>query len=63
MDGVKAIIKVVKDSVAGWANKEKAEHWTQFIEELWSFCYLPSFFNQFMQNKQCIELLFQLLAS
>lgn len=58
--GVKEIIKVVKESIQSWSSQlqEKQQIWLQFIEELWSFCYLPSFFNQFMLNKQCIELLF-----
>ena len=34
----------------------------QFLNELESFCQLPNFFNLFMKNQLCVNLLFDLMA-
>lgn len=60
--GVQQIIEVILKSLETWKNKERMQHWRQYIQELFSFSQLPHFFGLFMKNKEGLELLFQLLA-
>lgn len=53
---------MILKSLTNWKNKERAKRWFQFIQELSSFSALPHFFGLYMKNKDCIELLFNLLA-
>ena len=59
--GVNKIIEVILKSLTLWKNKEKAKLWFTWVNELNSFSNLPHFFSLVMKNKECIELLFQLL--
>lgn len=61
-DGVQKIIEVILKSLTLWKNKELATRWFAWIKELSSFSKLPHFFGLFIKNKDCIELLFQILA-
>ena len=61
-DGVKKIIEVILKSLTLWKNKDLATRWFTWIKELSSFSRLPHFFGLFIKNKDCIELLFQILA-
>lgn len=56
------IIEVIQGSLATWKNTSRAARWEQYMKELKSFSTLPNYFSLFMKNKECIELLFELLA-
>lgn len=60
--GVQKIIDVIIKALTMWKNKEKAQKWFVWVQELSSFSSLPHFFGLFMKNKECIDLLFQILA-
>ena len=60
--GVESIIEVTLKSLTHWKDKEKSKRWFAWVQELSSFSSLPNFFGLFLKNKECIELLFQLLA-
>lgn len=49
-------------SLSCWKNAARAAKWQQYMKELKSFSTLPKYFSLFMKNKECIELLFELLA-
>jgi len=59
--GVNRIIEVILKSLSLWKNKNRAKNWHAWVNELHSFSNLPHFFGLLMKNKECIELLFQLL--
>lgn len=59
--GVNRIIEVILKSLSLWKNKQRAKNWHAWVNELHSFSNLPHFFGLLMKNKECIELLFQLL--
>ena len=59
--GVNKIIEVILKSLSLWKNKARAKNWHAWVNELHSFSNLPHFFGLLMKNKECIELLFQLL--
>ena len=59
--GVNKIIEVILKSLSLWKNKSRAKNWHAWVNELHSFSNLPHFFGLLMKNKECIELLFQLL--
>ena len=60
--GVQQILDVILKSLTNWRNKERAKRWHQFVQELSVFSALPHFFGLYMKNKECIELLFNLLT-
>ena len=50
------------DSLKFWKTKALAEKWTLWMQELEYFTQLPMFFQLFIKNKNCKDLLFQVLA-
>ena len=60
--GVKGIIDITLKSLNNWKDKEKSKRWHTWLQELSTFSALPNFFGLFLKNKECIELLFQILA-
>ena len=60
--GVEHLIDVTLKSLAHWKDKEKSKRWLAWIQELASFSQLPNYFGVFLKNRQCIDLLFQILA-
>ena len=60
--GVQQIIDVILKSLSLWKNKDRAAKWFVWVKELSSFSNLPHFFGLFIKNKECVELLFQILA-
>ncbi|KAL4506801.1 hypothetical protein ABPG72_001222 [Tetrahymena utriculariae] len=60
--GIQQIIEVIQASLKSWKNTERADKWEVFMKELKKFSLLPNYFGLFMKNKDCIELLFELLA-
>ena len=60
--GVTKIINVSLSSLKLWKNKQMAEHWKMWLEELYSFSQIPLFFQMFLKNQKCKALLFQILA-
>jgi len=45
-----------------WKNTKLAEMWELWLKELQSFSEIPLFFQIFMKNKKCKDLLFQILG-
>ncbi|CAK77506.1 unnamed protein product (macronuclear) [Paramecium tetraurelia] len=62
LNGVNAMLSVIREGIGQWKNQQRANSWLQFLNELQSFCQLPNFFNLFMKNQQCVNLLFDLIA-
>ncbi|CAD8078852.1 unnamed protein product [Paramecium sonneborni] len=62
LNGVNAMLSVIREGIGQWKNQQRANAWLQFLNELQSFCQLPNFFNLFMKNQQCVNLLFDLIA-
>ncbi|CAK71945.1 unnamed protein product (macronuclear) [Paramecium tetraurelia] len=62
MNGVNAMLSVIREGIGLWKNQQRANAWLQFLNELQSFCQLPNFFNLFMKNQLCVNLLFDLIA-
>jgi len=60
--GVKELISVTHRSLKLWKNKEAAEKWALWLQELESFSTIPLFFKFFIKNKNCKDLLFKILA-
>jgi ubiquitin-activating enzyme E1 len=56
--GVTKIINVSLSSLKLWKNKQMAEHWKMWLEELYSFSQIPLFFQMFLKNQKCKALLF-----
>lgn len=61
--GVTKIIEVVIESISNWKNQVIAGKWLQLVHELKSFSSFPMFFSLYMQNKDNVQLLFNLLAA
>ncbi|CAD8160802.1 unnamed protein product [Paramecium pentaurelia] len=62
LNGVNAMLSVIREGIGQWKNQQSANAWLQFLNELQSFCQLPNFFNLFMKNQLCVNLLFDLIA-
>jgi len=56
--GVSLIIKVTLESLNLWKQKEQAESWALWLKELESFSKIPLFFQFFLKNSKCKDLLF-----
>jgi len=60
--GVKAIIQVTLQSLKLWRAEEQAKSWELWLRELESFSEIPLFFQLFLKNTRCKDLLFKVLA-
>ena len=60
--GVKAIIQVTLQSLKLWKADEQAKSWELWLKELESFSEIPLFFQLFLKNTRCKDLLFKVLA-
>lgn len=60
--GVEKIIDTIIEQTSQWKNQKRAQNWKVYVAELKSFSSLPHFFGLFMKNKECVELLFSLMA-
>lgn len=60
--GVLKILKVAIDSVKLWKNEALADSWGLWLKELNSFSSVPYFFQMFLKNLKCKDLLFKVLA-
>ena len=60
--GVAKIIRVAQESLKLWKKKELAESWDLWLKELDSFSNIPLFFQMFLKNQKCKDLLFKILA-
>lgn len=61
--GVTKIIEVVIDSISNWKNKNQADRWLQYVQELKSFSSFQMFFSLYIKNKENVQLLFNLLGA
>lgn len=60
--GVKQIILVTLQSMKLWKAEEQAKSWELWLKELESFSEIPLFFQLFLKNTRCKDLLFKVLA-
>lgn len=60
--GVKAIIQVTIQSLKLWKAEEQAKSWELWLRELESFSEIPLFFQLFLKNSRCKDLLFKVLS-
>jgi hypothetical protein len=60
--GVKLIIQVTLQSMKLWKTEEQAKSWELWLKELESFSEIPLFFQLFLKNTRCKDLLFKVLA-
>ena len=60
--GVKQIISVTLSSLKLWKAQESAKSWELWLKELESFSEIPLFFQLFLKNSRCKDLLFKVLA-
>jgi hypothetical protein len=60
--GVSKIISVTLASLKLWKAQALADSWSLWLEELDSFSKIPLFFQLFLQQQQCKQLLFKVLA-
>mmetsp|Transcript_9034 Transcript_9034/g.8497 ORF Transcript_9034/g.8497 Transcript_9034/m.8497 type:complete len:82 (-) Transcript_9034:654-899(-) len=61
-EGVKQIISVALASLKLWKQTALSESWSLWLKELESFSELPLFFQLFLKNTKCKDLLFKILA-
>lgn len=60
--GVKQFIAVTLASLTWWKDQTIAESWRLWLKEIDSFSEIPLFFQIFLKNKSCKELLFKVLS-
>lgn len=60
--GVRAIIQATLASLRLWKGEEHAKTWELWLKELESFSEIPLFFQLFLKNTRCKDLLFKVLA-
>eukprot|EP00347_Sterkiella_histriomuscorum_P017580 403348792 len=60
--GVKLIISVTLQSMKLWKSEEQSKSWELWLKELESFSEIPLFFQLFLKNSKCKDLLFKVLA-
>jgi ribonuclease BN (tRNA processing enzyme) len=60
--GVKQFIAVTLASLTWWKDQAIAESWRLWLKEIDSFSEIPLFFQSFLKNKSCKELLFKVLS-
>ncbi len=58
LSGVRQIIESLKSSIKTWKNQERIKIWSQYVDELYTFCQVPAFFGYFLKNRTSMELLF-----
>lgn len=62
LGGVKHIISVTLQSLKLWKAEEQASSWELWLKELESFSEIPLFFQLFLKNTRCKDLMFKVLA-
>lgn len=60
--GVKQFIAVTLASLTWWKDQAIAESWRLWLKEIDSFSEIPLFFQSFLKNKACKDLLFKVLS-
>ena len=60
--GVAKIIQVTIASLKLWKSRPLAQSWNMWLQELDSFSKIPLFFQLFLKNQKCKDLLFKVLA-
>jgi len=60
--GVNAIISVTQKSMKLWKSADQSKSWEMWLNELESFSEIPLFFQLFLKNTRCKDLLFKVLA-
>lgn len=60
--GVKQIISVTLSSLGLWKQQEQSQSWSLWLRELESFSEIPLFFQLFLKNTKCKDLLFKVLS-
>jgi len=60
--GVKSFILVTIAQLSFWKDEKAAESWKLWLKEIDSFCEIPLFFQLFLKNKNCKDLLFKILS-
>ena len=62
LGGVQKYISVTLATLKMWKNQALAKIWELWLKELQSFSEIPYYFQIFMKNKKCKELLFKILS-
>lgn len=60
--GVRQFIAVTLASLTWWKDQTIAETWRLWLKEIDSFSEIPLFFQSFLKNKSCKDLLFKVLS-
>ena len=61
--GVQSFIGVALTSLTYWKDQTAAESWRLWLKEIDSFSQIPLFFQIFLKNKSCKELLLKIVSS